>query len=268
MESEKFDLVFSGQLLPRQNIADVKANMAALFNVSEGQINTLFSGKTVVLKRSLDLAAANRYRIALKKAGARVELVKVSRTAGSEPERSKAVEQGIANNLNNASRTAETRKTELPAKPKPVNAGLTLASLGANLSDKPQNSIAPVSAPDFDLLAVGSDLLAKSERAQVAVRQIDTSALSLRENQGNLIDSDEWQADLPLIIADLEVDLMPPGSDLITADERQPEVEASITDLNVDLAPLGSRLQPEIKQTSEAPNVDHIVLMDKSAGFR
>ena len=261
MESEKFDLVFSGQVLPRQDVAVVKANMAALFKVSANQIEALFSGKAVVLKRNIDLAAANRYRMAIKKAGARVDMVKAG-SAGAAPVKAEKVEKAQAlqpEQNNQASSPPEQPEATSAA---PQKAALALEAVGTHLSDKPAESVAAVAAPNFEVFEAGSDLLLDGERAEFVAKDVDTSGLSVRDGGGNLLDEGEWMADLPVIVADLDVDLLPPGVDLINEHERKPVKPASIADLDVELAPVGARLEAEKRPAPQAPNVDHIQLSD------
>ncbi|BCD96906.1 hypothetical protein [Marinagarivorans cellulosilyticus] len=260
MESEKFDLVFSGQVLPRQDVAVVKANMAALFKVSANQIEALFSGKAVVLKRNIDLAAANRYRVAIKKAGARVDMVKAG-SAGAAPVKAEKVEKAQALQSEQNSQASSPVQPE-PASTAPQKAALALEAVGTHLSDKQAEPVAVVAAPDFEVFEAGSDLLLDGERAGFVAKDVDTSGLSVRDGGGNLLDEGEWMADLPVIVADLDADLLPPGVDLINENERKLVKPAPIAELDVELAPVGTRLEAEKRPAPQAPNVDHIQLSD------
>lgn len=257
MESEKFDLVFSGQVLPKQEVDQVKANMAALFKVSAAQIDALFSGKAVVLKRNLDLAAANRYRVAIKKAGARVDLVK----SGEAPAKV-------------AAKQPEPQSQQAAPIPEVVNSLESVAAMSAatdvgkdavteTTDNAPeQKSLSKTLGESFTLSAAGAYLLSDDERQKVEAVNVDTSALSVRENTGNLLDEGEWQRELPVAVADLEADILPPGSSLLNAKERAPEVKANVNDLQAEIAPVGSQLAAERPAPPPAPNVDHIQLAD------
>ncbi|HEY7772857.1 MAG TPA: hypothetical protein VIC26_06735 [Marinagarivorans sp.] len=272
MQSEKFDLVFSGQVLPRQEVSVVKANMAALFKASSAQIDALFSGKTVVLKRNLDLAAANRYRVAIKKAGARVDLVKAgaAQTAAAKAPAPQAqpASHDTATARAKAPERAPAALSESPAAASPAAGNLQaaaqfeLAEVGAHLSDGVASDVPLVDAPDFEVFNPGSDLLTEAEKNTFVAKEVDTSSLSLRDNDGNLLDEGEWQSELPVIVADLDADILPAGADLLTDGERKPLEKASVADLDLDVAPAGERLQPERVQSAQAPNVDHIRLAD------
>lgn len=289
MESEKFDLVFCGQIMPRQDLATVKANMAALFKISNTQVEALFSGKKVVLKRSVDLTAANRYRVAIKKAGARVELVKsgvesiqttqpaiknTKTTGNSEPQnaaanniqaisahKSSAVKTRVAEpDVNDVTEDKATQKnatqevsSQNALKALPVGEGL--------LVEKNQQPVAVVDVPDFEVLDSGSDLLNESERTHFEPLDIDLSAITLRE-LGHLVDEQEIVRSRPVVVADIQVDVLPAGSQLVSDAERAPIVNSKIKALDLDVAPVGSRLEEEKPPAPPSPNVDHIQLAD------
>ena len=73
-----YEIVFTGQVLPGARLEAVKANLARLFQADEQRIELLFSGRRLVLKNSLDAAAAEKYRSTLERAGALVEVVDLS----------------------------------------------------------------------------------------------------------------------------------------------------------------------------------------------
>jgi len=74
-DQEIFDLVFKGELVKGAELGTVKSNIGKLFKMAPEKVEALFSGKAITLKKGLDFDAANRYRVAIKKAGARVDLV-------------------------------------------------------------------------------------------------------------------------------------------------------------------------------------------------
>jgi hypothetical protein len=74
MPTERFDAVFRGQILPGQNAELVKAQVGKMFNATSSQIEQLFSGYPVVLKRAVDAETAGRLRLAFRQAGALIEI--------------------------------------------------------------------------------------------------------------------------------------------------------------------------------------------------
>ena len=74
MSDELFHIVFSGELLPDRQQADVAAALERLFKSDSETIARLFDGRSHIVKRSADTATAERYRISMERAGAIVEL--------------------------------------------------------------------------------------------------------------------------------------------------------------------------------------------------
>ena len=73
-----YEIAFAGQVVPGAPLEQVKANLARLFQADEQRIALLFSGRRVVIKSGLDAAGAEKYRMTLERAGARVEVCDLS----------------------------------------------------------------------------------------------------------------------------------------------------------------------------------------------
>ncbi|MEE4249538.1 MAG: hypothetical protein V2I38_03020 [Alcanivoracaceae bacterium] len=68
-------IIFRGQVQAGHDSATVRENLAKLFRIEDAErLDSLFSGKAVTIKKSLDEAAARKYLAALEEAGARVEI--------------------------------------------------------------------------------------------------------------------------------------------------------------------------------------------------
>lgn len=240
MESEKFNLVFKGEILPRQDVQEVKQNMASLFKLPMATVEKLFSGQPIVLKKSLDLTAANRYRVAIKKAGARVNLVKTSVVCQTP--------QANTAEATQSSTTAVTSETK--------------AQL---ITEESDSAVQEDEKPAFELLEAGCDLLREDERttAHWVPLEIDLSHLSLKENEGNLLDKGEIDTPAPIDVVDIDADILPAGSDLLPESERKVTQPIEIDDLALDIAPAGTTLAPAKPQVPPLPiNVDHIQLAE------
>ena len=74
MAEKRFAIVFSGRIVDGADEAQVRKNLANLFNVEAKKIDAMFSGKPVLIKKDLDETKARGYQAALAKAGAVVEL--------------------------------------------------------------------------------------------------------------------------------------------------------------------------------------------------
>jgi hypothetical protein len=83
MTSVTYAIVFSGDIVEGFQLITVKAHMAKLLNADAVKMQTLFSGKPVVMKRTADKAEAAKYGSALKKIGAdvKVRIIKPTETA-------------------------------------------------------------------------------------------------------------------------------------------------------------------------------------------
>lgn len=75
MAEQLFAIVFRGRLQAGAEPAAVRANFAKLFNIDAARVEQMFSGQAVIIKKGLDLLAADKYKAALAKAGAVVEAV-------------------------------------------------------------------------------------------------------------------------------------------------------------------------------------------------
>ena len=78
MSIPTFVVVFSGNVLDGFDLIQVKERMARLIRADEDKMATLFSGKTIVIKRSTDKNDAYKVMTALKAVGAdaRIRLIK------------------------------------------------------------------------------------------------------------------------------------------------------------------------------------------------
>ncbi len=247
MNQEKYDLVFSGQLVPNFELAQVKKNVQALFRVDDAKIQILFSGKAITLKKGLDLDVASKYRVAMKKAGARIDLI-LRPEEKAEPNTAGPSGSGVSSQA-----AAEATKSE--------SAGGISTSLGAQpvTASEPRSTI---EAPDFGVAAVGDDLLLDTEKADVTAVEVDISQLSVAPQEGNLVDASELfhLDDVEVTIPDLDV--APVGSDVLTEEERK-KVDAVEVDISgLSLAKVGGKLAPDSPKAPPAPDVTHIQLKD------
>lgn len=230
MASERYNLIFRGDIVLGHNIADVRVHLGKLFKVSEAQLERLFSGRPVVIKKSLPKPEADRYTEALRKAGAEVEIQLIADTAPTPIV--KAAEKKQA-------------KTTLAERLAQQEASGGLQEPSGTLA------FAPKAKPKSDaqleqglvLAPVGSALLADQYREDEPVVDIQPVEAELRPMQGNLIDQDERKEDVPPIGVDLSgISLADAGEDLLDEADRSlpvPEVEPPA---DIKLAPVGADL--------------------------
>lgn len=242
MENEQFDLVFSGELVPGFELAQVKKNLQALFRINEAKAEMMFSGRSIKLKKGVNAEAANRYRIAMKKAGARVS---VERSAAPPGDAVKA--------------TTSAAPTLSPAPAQQTNAHQEGGPENNPASPLPRPSI---EAPDFPLAEVGADMLRAEERQQVVPVEVDTSALAVEPQEGNLVSADELARAAPVNVNIPSYEVAPVGSDVLKPEERKGTEEAEVDTSALSLAEVGARMAPEKPEAPPAPNVSHIKLAD------
>jgi hypothetical protein len=82
MESPKFTVIFQGRLLAGFEVNQVKGNLRQCFKLSTEQVEKLFSGREIVLKRELPQERALLYRNKLRECGADCTLRPTTENSG------------------------------------------------------------------------------------------------------------------------------------------------------------------------------------------
>lgn len=205
MSNSEFDIIFRGDIVFGHQLADVKLKLQQLFKTDAAKIDALFTGRPVPLKRNLDEATANKYRDALLKSGAMVEVCPSDKSPANTPQKPVVPI------------TARVQATSPVVIKEPESSGWTLAPVGSYLS--------PV-----------------SQRTEQPVVQVDISGLSLRPAEGNLVDQAEVSHEMEAVVIAPDLGLAAVGEDLISADEKfeLPLVEIELDDW--EIAEAGSDL--------------------------
>ncbi|NWL78929.1 hypothetical protein DM872_18950 [Pseudomonas taiwanensis] len=157
----RYEIAFSGKLVPGAQLELVQANLAKLFQADAQRVAMLFSGRRVILKNNLDEASAEKYRSTLERAGALVEVISM------EPE----IEEV---------ELAPPPEPEPQVQPAPVLSPVQAASTG-RLKVVPRDeymaAFVGVDAPDFGIAPVGADL--QDAKPQASAPRFDFSSFSL-----------------------------------------------------------------------------------------
>ena len=156
----RYEIAFSGQLVPGAQLELVKANLAKLFQADAQRIAQLFSGRRIVIKNNLDAAAAEKYRVTLERAGARVDVVDMDMLV-------EEVELAPPPPIEPVSAPVT------PVAPRSVQPG----RLQVAPRDEYMAAFSDVDAPDFGIAPVGSDL--QDARPDATAPQVDLSQFSL-----------------------------------------------------------------------------------------
>ena len=154
--SNTFEVVFNGEVIEGFDPAETRAKIGKLFNADEAKIARLFSGNSIVIKKNLDEATANKYLGAFKNAGANAIVRDAAAIESTAP-----------------APVAETAPTPKPASAAPASTQ-TATSSGGDF---------------FEHSGEASAHLTAAPKPQVELdSNPDLSDLSLREGAGNLID--------------------------------------------------------------------------------
>ncbi|MFT5504956.1 MAG: hypothetical protein ACI845_000687 [Gammaproteobacteria bacterium] len=78
MSEELFEVAFSGEILDGADIDSVKQKIGQMFKADGSKLEQLFSGKRIPVKRQVDFATADKYRVAFERAGAHCEIRSLS----------------------------------------------------------------------------------------------------------------------------------------------------------------------------------------------
>ncbi|BFN29140.1 hypothetical protein PSCT_01517 [Pseudomonas sp. SCT] len=158
-----YEIAFSGQLLPGARLEQVEANLTKLFQADAQRIALLFSGRRIVIKQNLDFAAVEKYRQAMERAGAQVEVkpmpVDVEEIELAPPP------------------PATPAASVAPTPPAVTSANAAPAALKVTPRDEYMAAFADVEAPDFGIAPVGVDL--QDARPEPEAPRVDLSQFSL-----------------------------------------------------------------------------------------
>lgn len=136
MSETKFDIRFSGQLIPGTDPVTAREQLQALFKLSDAAATRLFSGTPVTVKRDIDGETVARYRERFRVAGALIE----------------AIPSGTNGNLSTGSADHAKHTAAAPPQPactdpdEPDTVGLSLAPPGGWLQE--QRGVSP---PEVDI---------------------------------------------------------------------------------------------------------------------
>ncbi len=194
MSFDKYDLFFSGQIMEGLDMAEVRTRVGKIFGATEEQLNRLFSGDPIPIKKGVDMDTAVKYRVTLREAGALIDVVPTR----SPPTRS----PGRPATGGSPAAPAENAPAAAPAGATAVHeegAQMTLAPPRTGTLEDCTPETPPADLPDIsglDLAAEGEPLAAQET---VSAPQIDTSGLELfPANTGDLKDCQQESPPLPL----------------------------------------------------------------------
>lgn len=176
MTEPSYQVVFEGDLADGVLPDRAKANIAKLFKTDLEQIEALFSGHRVVVKRGLDAPTARKYRDALVRAGALVDVVEEGTRAAPSPSAVPAGSRDPTPPRPDGSDESPEAEEDAPSR-------LTLAEAGRAPPPLAGRGV-PAAPADMTMAEVGATLL--EELPRPSAPEIDTSHLTLSEPGSDL----------------------------------------------------------------------------------
>jgi len=152
-----YEVAFFGDLAPNALQEDVKRNLAALFKADERKIAAMFSGQKITIKSKVDAKTAEKYRLAMLKAGAVADVISLD---DDLPAASNNAGSPSSPNYAKEAAAAQTAKLRTPpenlAHPHNVGADTSnLAPLNIAPKDGYMAAFTHVKAPNFGVDKVG-----------------------------------------------------------------------------------------------------------------
>lgn len=260
MDSERFDLVFSGELVRGADLAHAKSNLGKLFKISETKVDALFSGKPIALKKGLDFATANKYRVAIKKAGCRVDLAEVEKPSAPAVEPATKTDPPSNTNQNtDPENTAPQSLAEKTRSAAPVEnkSDLPLPQVDEAPPEAIEN-MSQASKTEMQLAPVGSPVLLEQEKTETPPANIDVSQYSLSETGVDLLDDADKKKEVEFEL-DVHFSLAEAGEDLLDEADKSKSEAAQLDTSAFSLSEAGADLG-QIKDDKEVkvPNTDHL----------
>ncbi len=236
MSDVLYRLTFSGEMLEGQHPAVVRKKLAALLKLEPERVEKLFSGDTVVIKKSVDEATAARFQAAFKLAGGRL---RVTRIGGS----AEAPAPVTASGAEDAQVTFE------------------LAEPGSSLLDQPKNiPDTNIDTSHLNIANTGEDILEEQYKHTLVEQAPDVSHISLSDSETFPPTKQDMLDALVIEPQDWQVGAV--GEDML---EEYPDIVADIDldAIDFDLAEPGSLMDQETRKVPPpAPDTSHISLED------
>lgn len=187
-------VVFKGQLTDGISADTAKQKLAGLFKISPAQAATMLSGKSVYIKKNVDIETAKKYQAAMHKVGALAVIVDASETISTSnaqaPQPTNQNNQPV--NSSQVALPGHSASSAVPDTTPPQTqvallnsqvdtTGLSMATAGAELQTTTPEPIAlVVDLTGLSLAEPGAVVLSNPEIPPTL--QIDTSGLSLDES--------------------------------------------------------------------------------------
>ncbi|WP_295883079.1 hypothetical protein [uncultured Thiohalocapsa sp.] len=156
MPQDRYNIVFAGALVAGADPAAVRAKLGSTFRLDAAQLDNLFSGQPVVVKRDVDLMTATRFQQAFLAAGARAEIESLAPIAPPQTGDATAGADTAGLSLAPPGVPLEELDDRGPPRQPDTSALSLLPGEGWDLSDC---APPPLPTPEFDLSALALEPL-------------------------------------------------------------------------------------------------------------
>ena len=170
--NDLYQVVFDGTLTGELEQEQVKKNLAAMFKMNATQVEALFSGKSIVIKRNVDEETAKKFSNAFTKAGAKCTLVggQAAATKPSQPITSESEERA----------TGRMAGKDMLDKKVPTDlGGLTMSEAGETIPT--QDVAEDFEIPDLSQLSMSQDESYLVEPTEQPEPDVNISGLSVED---------------------------------------------------------------------------------------
>ena len=210
MTEKAYQIIFSGQTVDGIDTTQAKANLSKLYKTDVSQIEKLFQGKRVVLKKNLNEDKALSYLTTLKQAGVICALEEMTAAAGAK-ESEKPVAPPPATQAPAASQTPASATIDAGAFEQ-----VTIAPPGEVIMTYSKIEPPVFDTSGLDIGPLGEDLV---ERMTIDEPDIDISSFSMAEVGEVLAEKVDVEPFTPDLTA---IDLAPVGSIIGPIDTEVP----------------------------------------------
>ncbi len=255
MSNRTFDILFDGKLVEGFTQETAKANLQTLFKLDAAQVDKMFTGSTVSIKKGLDRQTASKYQAALNKAGIKIQLI-LSQTGSPSTKQTDSTEQSKQNNpqsetidnvavlpagsdLLKPNEKSDTRPVDvsidhIELKPNPASFGIDAGATphSADQVNYPESTHI-ASDFNFDLANTGEILGIPSDTPDL---NLDLSHITLSETGSLLGDENSSQDDAPVNVDTEQFSIAEAGEDILKKDEKK-IIESVVVDtsrLNIE----------------------------------
>jgi hypothetical protein len=214
--TERYRLVFRGEVLEGQHKAVVKQRLGAALKVEGERLDAMFTGKAVTIRKGADTDTAAKFQIAFKRAGARLRVLPIDEEPVVVAPKTAPEPEGAFRLAPVGSPMAEPR----PAVPAPAVdiSRLSLAPPGTALgTPRPVDAVAP-DVSHLTIAAPGVDL---GVRTAPAARPVESPAWEIAQ-AGVDLTTRLSDVEPPVDLGSIDFELAPAGTLLMDADDAPP----------------------------------------------